>query len=276
MKYLLLPCFLFSALVMQAQYYYRDIIGTRESSDLLKTYQKAGVTRVSVSSYDAENTRNDDFFVAQTFSKAHVALRTVTRNGSSDESVLFSYGDTAGRIIRTVDSSANLKSITQYGYNERGQLQFMNSSSSDTSKQLNETESHQWQWNNGQLVRMLRIINNLDTTVVDFRIEKGNIVEEWSTHRGVKTDPVYYYYNDLNQLTDIVRFNNKAKRLLPEYMFEYNTDGRVIQRITVPANSSAYTIWRYQYNSEGLKIKEAVYDRYKMLNGKIEYQYSRD
>jgi hypothetical protein len=58
-------------------------------------------------------------------------------------------------------------------------------------------------------------------------------------------------------------------------MFEYAPDGKVIQKITVPANSSDYLIWRYQYNSNGLKIKEAIYDRHKTLNGKIEYQYDQ-
>ena len=93
--------------------------------------------------------------------------------------------------------------------------------------------------------------------------------------RGVRSEPVYYYYNENNQLTDIVRFNKKAKRLLPEYMFEYSEDNRVIQKITVPANSFDYLIWRYQYNQQGLKTKEAIYskdDKRKQL-GRIEYQY---
>jgi hypothetical protein len=47
----------------------------------------------------------------------------------------------------------------------------------------------------------------------------------------------------------------------------------VIQKITVPANSSEYLIWRYQYDDKGLKIKEAVFDKHKQLTGKIEYIY---
>jgi hypothetical protein len=260
---------------LHAQYYYKDIIGNKESSELIRTYQNANVTAVSLTSYDAENTKNDDFFVAQTFSKPHARLRTVTRNGSSNESVLTSYADSAGRVLKTVDSSANLTSITEYNYNDNGQLRFIKSNSTDSSKRINETEIHQWEWANGQVARMLRIINNTDTTVVDFKVDGGNVVEEWSTKRGVRSEPVYYYYNTQNRLTDIVRFNKKANRLLPEYMFEYSADGKVIQKITVPANSSEYLIWRYQYNADGLKTREAVYDRYKTLNGKIEYQYQR-
>jgi YD repeat-containing protein len=275
MKFLLLPCFLLAAFAVQAQYYYKDIIGTRESSNLIRTYQKAGVSQVSVASYDADNTRNDDFAITQTFSKPHAVLRTATRDGDTKESVLITYADTAGRVIKTIDSSANLMSTTEYNYDNSGRLTLIKSVSTDSTKRLNETEVHQWFYNNGQVARMLRIINGTDTTFVDFKIDGGNVSEEWSTRRGVKEDPVYYYYNAANQLTDIVRYNQRAKRLLPEYMFEYAADGKMIQKITVPANSSAYLIWRYQYDADGLKTKEAIYDRYKTLNGKIEYQYAR-
>jgi hypothetical protein len=77
-------------------------------------------------------------------------------------------------------------------------------------------------------------------------------------------------------LTDVVRYNDRAKQLLPEYMFEYSASDQVIQKITVPSNNSDYLIWRYQYNPQGLKIKEVVYSKHDKRNplGKIEYQYS--
>jgi YD repeat-containing protein len=275
MKTIALVFFLLAASASQAQYYYKDIIGTRESSDMIKTYQRTGVTRVRVTSYDAENTRNEDFFVEQTFSKPHNLLRTITRSGLSAESVLTTYTDGQGNVLKTVDSSEAIISTTEYQYDGSGKLITVKSSSTDSARRINETEIHRWEYNNGLPVRMLRVINNTDTTVVDFKVEGGNVAEERSTRRGIKAEPVYYYYNASNRLTDIVRYNNKAKRLLPEYMFEYAPDGKVIQKITVPANSSDYLIWRYQYNSNGLKIKEAIYDRHKTLNGKIEYQYDQ-
>jgi hypothetical protein len=65
-----------------------------------------------------------------------------------------------------------------------------------------------------------------------------------------------------------------VNKLLPEYMFEYSPANQVIQKITVPANSNNYLIWRFQYNNQGLKTKEAIYNKQKQLTGKIEYQYS--
>lgn len=274
MKAVLLFFLLLTGYCLHAQYYYKDIIGTKESSELIKTYQKAGVSHVSVASYDADNTRNDAFQVTQSFSKPHAVLRTTTREGDNRETVLITYADSAGHVLKTVDSSANLMSISEYSYDNAGRLLSIKSTSTDSSKRLNEMELHQWQYHNGLPVRMLRIVNGLDTTFVDFKVDGGNVVEEWSQRRGAQ-DTVYYYYNAANQLTDIVRYNKRAGRLLPEYMFEYNANGKVIQKITVPANSSAYLIWRYQYDADGLKTKEAIYDRYKTLNGKIEYQYVR-
>lgn len=275
MKFRLLSFLLLCCLSASAQYYYKDVIGATESSGLIKAYQKAGITAVRVNSYDADNMRNEDFSVTQTFSKPHALLRTTTRNAGAQESILLSYADANGRVVKTIDSTANVTSTTEYGYTEHSELDFVKSTSTDTAKRLHETEVHQWQWAAGQVARMLRIVNGTDTTVVTFKVDGGKVVEEWSTRRGVKSEPVYYYYNAQNRLTDIVRYNNKAKRLLPEYMFEYSPEGQVIQKITVPSNSSDYLIWRYQYNAEGLKIKEAVYDRYKTLNGTIEYQYER-
>ena len=103
--------------------------------------------------------------------------------------------------------------------------------------------------------------------------EKGNVAEEIWVKNGKEFDRIFYYYDDLNQLTDIVRFNKKAGRLLPDYMFEYSEDGDVIQKIFVPVNSVDYQIWRYQYDEKGLKIREALFDRDKQLVGKIEYRY---
>jgi hypothetical protein len=134
-------------------------------------------------------------------------------------------------VLKTVDSSEAIISTTEYQYDGSGKLFLVKSSSTDSARRINETEIHRWEYNNGLPVRMLRLINNSDTTVVDFKVEGGNVAEERSTRRGIKAEPVYYYYNASSRLTDIVRFNNKVKRLLPEYMFEYGPDGKVIQKL---------------------------------------------
>jgi YD repeat-containing protein len=276
MKTISLSCALLLSLFVQAQYYYKDIIGTKETTGIIKVYKNNKVTRVVVNTFDGEGVKSDDFFVEQQFSLLDSRLKTITRSGEDNASVLTAYADGEGRVIKTVDSTQNLISTTTYQYDGDGRLRNILSNTIDSSKRINETEEHQWMYENNAVSRMLRIKNKLDTAIVTFKLDNsGNVSEEQSVRKGVKSDPVYYYYDAQNRLTDIVRFNNRSRRLLPEYMFEYSPANQVIQRITVPANSSDYTIWRYQYDGTGLKIREAVYDKYKQLTGKIEYVYQR-
>jgi len=277
MKSLLFIAVLFASLSSTAQYYYKDIVGTRESSELIKTYMKNKVSRVMLTSYDADNTKSDNLFVRQEFSPAKKVLKTVTATGADNAnmSTVFTYADDNGNIIKTVDSTGVVVNTTTYSYDASGNLNLVTISSSDTT--ISESEQHIWRWENGKPSKMLRIKNKKDTTFVDFKIdENGNVSEETETRKRVISRPYYYYYNENNQLTDVVRYNERAKQLLPEYMFEYSSSNQVIQKITVPTNNSDYLIWRYQYNPQGLKIKEVVYSKYDKKNpmGKIEYQYS--
>lgn len=280
MRTFLLSIILFSFYSSRAQYYYKDIIGTRESAELVKAYRANKVSRVVLTSYDADNTRSEDFYVEQQFSPASSMLKTISRSELGSESVLISFADAEGRIIRTIDSSNILVSYTDYQYNPAGQLVKVVSASSDSAHRSNEGEQHLWQWGDNKPVRMLRIKNKVDTTFVDFKLDQdGDVSEERETRKRITSEPLYYYYNDAHQLTDIVRFNKKANRLLPEYMFEYSEANQVIQKITVPANSFNYLIWRYQYNAQGLKTREAIYskelteqNKRKQL-GRIDYQY---
>lgn len=230
-----------------------------------------------LTSYDADNTKSDNLFVQQEFFPAKRLLKTVTATGADNAnmSTVFTYADGNGNIIKTVDSTGVVINTTTYNYDASGNLDLVIISSSDTI--INESEQHMWQWENGKPSKMLRIKNKKDTTYVDFKLdENGNITEETETRKRVTARPYYYYYNENNQLTDIVRYNDRARQLLPEYMFEYSSSNQVIQKITVPSNNSDYLIWRYQYNTQGLKTKEAVYSRHDKRNpmGKIEYQYS--
>jgi YD repeat-containing protein len=260
-----------------AQYYYKDIIGTKESSELIKTYMKNKVSRVLLTSYDADNTKSDNLFIQQEFSPAQRVLTTVTATGAdnANKSIVLTYADANGNIIKTVDSTGFVLNTTTYSYDAAGNLNLVTISSSDTT--ISESEQHIWQWENGKPAKMLRIKNKKDTAIVNFRLdEDGNVSEETETRKRTTSRPYYYYYNENNQLTDIVRYNDRAKQLLPEYMFEYSASNQVIQKITVPTNNSDYLIWRYQYSPQGLKTKEVVYSKNDKRNpmGKVEYQYS--
>lgn len=275
MKLSLAAAVLLLSLSTSAQHYYKDIIGTRETSEMIKAYQDNKVSRVIVTSYDENNTRSDDFYVEQQFSPVTKTLRTITRSDMGHQSVLTSIIDDREKVVKTIDSSDIVVSATTYSYGPAGQLLSVTSVSTDSSKKTSESEQHLWQYHNNTISGMLRIKNGHDTTYVNFkRDDAGNIAEEQETRKGVSSEPVYYYYDASNRLTDIVRYNKKARRLLPEYMFEYSPSNQVIQKITVPSNNDNYLIWRYQYNAQGLKTKEVIYNKQKQLTGKVEYQYS--
>lgn len=238
---------------------------------------KNKVSRVMLTGYDADNSKSDNLFVQQEFSAAKKILKTITATGADNGnmSTVLTYADENGNVTKTVDSTGVVVNTTTYNYDASGNLSLVSISSSDTT--ISESEQHIWQWENSKPSKMLRIKNKRDTTYVTFTLdENGNVAEETATRKGVASRPYFYYYNENNQLSDIVRYNDRAKQKLPEYMFEYSESNQVIQKITVPTNNSDYLIWRYQFNPQGLKIKEVVYSKHDKRNpiGKIEYQYS--
>ncbi|RYY90671.1 MAG: hypothetical protein EOO15_01765 [Chitinophagaceae bacterium] len=274
MKFLFSCLLLSASLASSAQYYYKDIVGSRETNEQMKRYRAAGVRSVVLTSFDADGSKSDALVIQQDFTGDVLTTNTVL---DSNVSVLRTYLDGQGRVARTVDSSEATRATTTYSYNSAGQLERTVNETSDSSGKFVQRESHRWEWAGDRPVRMWRIKNNTDSVEVRITLDdKGQVNEERFKRAGLPEEVLYYYYNDAGRLTDIVRFNEKAKRLLPEYMFEYDDAGRVVQRITVPANNSNYTIWRYQYDERGLKIREALYNRYKQQMGKVEYQYNTD
>jgi hypothetical protein len=103
--------------------------------------------------------------------------------------------------------------------------------------------------------------------------DKGNVIEEKSRIGGLLQPGIYYYYDLDNRLTDIVRYNMRAKRMLPDYMFEYNEQGQLYTMLTPMQNMGDYQKWYYSYDAKGLKQKDECFSKSKQLIGKIEYQY---
>ena len=275
MKSILLLTCLFIFLSASSQYYYNDIIGTKESAGLITSYRNNKVHNITLRTYTINNTPLDNFSIQQEFIPAKQALRTITKTDYTSPSYLTSYIDAAGHVIKTTDSSNGVVNTSVYTYTANGNLSSIYITAGD-SLSATQTDEHLWQYNAQQKIsRMLRIKNGRDTATVTFKLDAaGNVIEEQEKRRAATDEPFYYYYDAANRLTDIVRYNAKARKLLPEYMFEYSEAGQVIQRITVPQNSSQYLIWRYAYDSKGLKTKEVIFNKEKEQTGKVEYEYT--
>jgi YD repeat-containing protein len=275
MKALLVFATLFIFSASQAQYYYKDLVGTRESAELITAYRNNKVGTVALNSYTINNTPLTNFSIRQEFLPAQQALRTVTQSEYTTPSYLTSFIDANGKVIKTTDSSNNMVNTTLYQYNSNGNLTAVLFTSGDTLTAV-KTDDHLWQYDAQNRVRqMIRIKNKKDTAIVTFKLdENGNVIEEQERRRAITEEPYYYYYDASNRLTDIVRFNKKASRLLPEQMFEYSATNQVIQRISVPQNSDDYLIWRFAYDNRGLKTKEVIFNKQKEQTGKVEYIYT--
>lgn len=263
------------AISSPAQYYYKDIVGARESAKLIERYRQNNVQSVEMKSYTINNTPIESLSVKQQFSPAAGTLLTITRTDYLPASYLRSFFDENGNILKTTDSVAGIVNTTIYTYNSAGFLSTITTHFGDSLAPV-KTDEHQWHYNDRNQVRqMLRIKNRKDTSVVVFKLdEAGNVTEEQETRRFVKEEPFYYYYDAKNRLTDIVRYHKKARRLLPEQMFDYAVSNNLIQRTTITPNSSDYLVWRYRFNDKGLKTREEIYNKQKELTGKVEYSYT--
>jgi YD repeat-containing protein len=223
---------------------------------------------------DPNNEPTAGFSCTQTISSDFGTIITYTKSANMPASSLIANYDRSGRLIRTTDTSDTYRSTTDYTYNEAGQITSLINNSVETDNQVTATEKHLWIYEGNQLKKMIKIKGETDTTIVNLiKDEKGNIVEEKSVRNGQSLPSIYYYYDNDGRLTDIVRYNQKAGRLLPDYVFEYNSY-RISSMLFVPPASTDYQKWIYQYAENGLKSSETCYDKKKQLVVKINYNYS--
>ncbi|MBL7700210.1 MAG: hypothetical protein JNK79_18735 [Chitinophagaceae bacterium] len=265
-------CLLIS-LEANAQYYYKDIVVSRQTIATKEKYKSLNIAAVDVISYEPNGERTQDFSGQQVITSTRI--KTNFNTPMSGESELNTIFDGSGRLSSVTDSADGSSSRSQYlYYGNTGSLQKI-SNVSVSSGQRSEQEDHLWLYNgNGQPEKMFRIKNGVDTTFVTFvPDERGNVAEEHSRRGNVSLPAYYYYYDDKNRLTDVVSYNNKAKRLLPLYIFEYTNNDLIKKMIVVPEGTDDYQTWVYEYNADGLKTKETAFNKKRQVLGRIEYVY---
>jgi hypothetical protein len=76
-------------------------------------------------------------------------------------------------------------------------------------------------------------------------------------------------------LTDIVKFNLKVEKMLPEFLFEYDENNQISKMTQIPFGSSNYFVWHYAYGEKNLKIADFCYSKKGELQGKTEYSYEQ-
>jgi YD repeat-containing protein len=272
LPFLFLLLFYFAA---NSQYYYKDIVAAADISRLMKIYSANNIKKITAKGITPEGSPSSEF--SEIGEVNGTTLKVTTNNNKAISTLKFNFND-RGQLISSVDSAINVKGTSTYTYDANGKIISISNSATDadSSGDFSQTEVHQYIYKDGKLDKMWRIINKADSLEVRFVTdEHGNVIEERNFRRGVLADPIYYYYDDRNRLTDIVRFNYKANRLLPDYLFEYDDNDRVIQKITTTSgNNLGYLTWRYLFDEKGLKTKEALFNKDKQLQGRIDYSYN--
>ncbi|HET6765880.1 MAG TPA: hypothetical protein VFH08_00730 [Chitinophagaceae bacterium] len=260
-----------------SQYYYKDIVAAAELNRQMKTYISNGIHKVTATGITPEGSTSSDFSEVYEISPDGTSLKITTRINRTVSFLRHSFNE-RGFLATTVDSAAGVKSTSIYTYDANGKIVSISNAATDadSSADFSQTEIHQYIYKDEKLEKMWRIINKTDSLEVKFVVDdNGNVLEERNYRRGLFTDPIYYYYDDKNRLTDIVRFNYKANRLLPDYLFEYDASDRVIQKITTTSGKNlGYVTWRYLFDERGLKTKEALFNKEKQLQGRIDYTYN--
>lgn len=259
---------------IHAQYYYNDIIGAGQTNAQYLSFKNNHVKEISASSFESDNKPADGFELTQTLTADYKKISTAATYPSAGTSITTHYYN-GSQLVRTEDSTARVATRSIYTYNVQQQIAQLSTTTSDAFMNSSLEEAHIWSYqSNGTPSGMLKIKDGQDTTFVSFIYdEAGNISEERWTRKGVLLETWYYYYNDKKQLSDIVRFNDRAKRLLPDYLFEYDETGRVAQMTQIRGNSN-YIIWKYVYNAQGLKVRDLAYNKQKQMVGRIEYSYT--
>jgi len=273
MKFLCLFLLLLPGSFCFSQYYYNDIVAPQQAQAQNMLLKKNNIKKVTATSIENDNTQSSSFKIDQdilqggdvivTNSTDAAGINTFTRSNFSNS-----------RIIRNVDSNANVVTTVSYKYDNTGKLSNITSVTNDAFMNSHLEEQHQWFYNAEKPSYMLRIKDGKDTTRIEFVYdEKGNLGEEKWMKKNSTLEHWYYYYDDAGRLTDIVRFNLKAKKMLPDFLFEYDTTGRLIQTTQVPSGISSYLVWKYTFDDRGLKTTETCYNKQKQVVGKIVYSY---
>ena len=260
----------------QAQYYYKDIVSNKQVISEKQGLKEQKVRSILVHSFEGNGDDSPGFFCEKKISKDYRRIEPYTKSNITGKSLQTAYYNDKDQLIQSTDSSELSSTTSMYQYDANGKITniISNSHSNDDDFATRLLEEHQYQYDaKGQPVKMLRIRNMKDTAQIIFTTDdKGNIIDEKDMGKNGKH--YYYYYNDKNRMTDIVKFNVVKNKLMPDFIFEYNSDGQVTQMVTVEEgmNSDYYT-WKYVYN-DGLRIIEKCFSRENILLGYFEYEYN--
>lgn len=273
-KLIFLAIFSTFSLSASCQYYYKDLVSTQQINNNYRLFRQNKIKLVKLKSYQGANPIEEGFICEQRVNLARNEVVTYTKTANSPESFFTAIYNAQGLLVRTSDSTTDAVSTTRFSYSSTGKLELLNTETHATDKSSVSSETHRWEYRNNQPYRMFRTKNNTDTASFFFTLdEQGNPSDEEQKTGKIQSRKMFYYYDEKNRLTDIVQYSLSAKRLLPNYIFEYENDGELSTMTIVPDGTNDYQKWYYKYDDGGLRLVEFCYNKRNELLGKIEYDY---
>ncbi|HVI48481.1 MAG TPA: hypothetical protein VM802_26665 [Chitinophaga sp.] len=278
MKKLFLLSFGLLALAGQAysQYYFQDIYNTQQTIDNMALLKANKVKTQKVLTLDASMDIDNDFRCERSLSPTYHQMRAQTQSKATGYSAMTSSFSSKGQLTKTVDSTEASITVTLYRYDAAGRLQYINSTATTRDNKMRFDENRSYSYDNaGHLQQMIqKKSGSADSAVVLFKTDSsGKVTEEAEQRKGTPVKRTYYNYDKQGHLTDVFRYNTAKKRMLPDYIFEYNAQGRLSKMTTINSATLSYTIWEYEYQPNGLPLGERCYGKGKELLGSVRYKY---
>lgn len=259
-----------------AQYYYKDIWNNQQSAKEFSNLKKDNFKTIKIKSFDDDGEPSDGFFCEKKINKNFTQSQMISKSNITGQSLLISDFNKDGRLLKTTEETPTTTNSTEYTYDSAGRLKVMVTLTKADDDSAGIKESHEYFYNErGIPINMLRKKNGILLSTIHFISDSsGNIIEEDVDGKMSNDRKYYYYYDGKNRLTDVVHYNEIAKRLLPNYMFEYNANNLLKQMITTEEGGSNYFIWQYTYNDDNLRETEKCFSKEKRLLGTIQYEYN--
>lgn len=271
--YLAMFCFILSISAANAQYYYKDLMSTFQLNQEFNILKNAKLHIIKISSFDENDQPSKGFFCEKKINKNYSQSQMLSKSNITGESLLQTDYNPMGEIIKTTTTTPTTTNTIEFKYNDSGNISVITTNTIADGDSNGILETHEYFYKDGKPVKMIRKRNNtIISTIIFLSDNKGNIIEEDPSGKGLD-QKYYYYYDDNNRLTDVVHFNVVAKKLLPDYMFEYNIESKPKQMISVDETGRNYFIWRYAYNDKKLPEIQKCYSKEKKLLGTIQFDY---
>jgi hypothetical protein len=263
----------FNSSAANAQYYYKDVLSTLQQNKEFSILKNANIKLIKISSFDENDQPSDGFFCEKKINKTFTQSQMLSKSNITGQSLLVTDYNNKGEVVKTTTTTPTTDNTVEFQYDQNGNILLITTNTIADGDSSGITETHQYFYENGKPVKMLRKKNNKLISTITFVLDdKGNVIEEDPSGNTIDKK-YYYYYDDHNRLTDIVHFNVIAKKLLPDYMFEYSTGTQPKQMISVDETGRNYFIWKYAYDDKNLPDIQKCFSKEKNLLGTIQFDY---